>query len=155
MSEALDHVGAIYACRAHLDENLARVGTRHGRLYRPQHLRSAGVGDPDRGHSLRQIHRLAPCCIRATSTVLTTALIDSNGGAWRFCSAMDAEDLPRPRGDAASLLAKEALDTYSQDELLERVATLEAEIARVKAHHARAADHRQAADALFRPKGTD
>ena len=68
---------------------------------------------------------------------------------------MDAEDLPRPRGDAASLLAKESLDTYSQDELLERIATLEAEIARVKAHHARAASHRKAADELFRPRETD
>lgn len=68
---------------------------------------------------------------------------------------MDAEDLPRPRGDAASLLAKEALDTYSQDELMERIATLEAEIARVRAHHARAANHRQAADELFRPRETD
>jgi uncharacterized small protein (DUF1192 family) len=68
---------------------------------------------------------------------------------------MDEDDRPRPRGDAASLLAKELLDTYSQDELLERVALLEAEIARVKAHHARAASHRSAADALFRPKGSD
>ena len=65
---------------------------------------------------------------------------------------MDAEDLPRPRGDAASLLAKESLDTYSQDELMERVALLEAEIARVKAQHARAASHRQAADALFKAR---
>ena len=68
---------------------------------------------------------------------------------------MDAEDLPRPRGDAASLLAKESLDTYSQDELLERIATLEAEIARVRAQHAKAAQHRQAADELFRPRETD
>ena len=68
---------------------------------------------------------------------------------------MDAEDLPRPRGDAASLLAKDSLDTYSQDELMERVATLEAEIARVKAHRARAASHRKAADELFRPRETD
>jgi uncharacterized small protein (DUF1192 family) len=68
---------------------------------------------------------------------------------------MDADDLPRPRGDAASQLAKESLDTYSQDELMERIATLEAEIARVRAHHAKAASHRHAADALFRPKGAD
>jgi uncharacterized small protein (DUF1192 family) len=67
---------------------------------------------------------------------------------------MDAEDLPRPRGDAASLLAKESLDSYSQDELIDRIALLEAEIARVRAHHAKAADHRQAADALFRPRET-
>ena len=68
---------------------------------------------------------------------------------------MDEENLPRPRGDAASQLANESLDTYSQDELMERVALLEAEIARVKAHHGRAAGHRQAADALFRPRETD
>ena len=65
---------------------------------------------------------------------------------------MDAEDLPRPRGDCASQLAKESLDTYSQDELTARVVLLEAEIARVKAHHAKAARHRLAADALFTPR---
>ena len=68
---------------------------------------------------------------------------------------MDAEDLPRPRGDAASLLAKESLDTYSQDELMERVATLEAEIERIRARHARVEQDRAAADALFRPRETD
>jgi uncharacterized small protein (DUF1192 family) len=68
---------------------------------------------------------------------------------------MDEDDLPRPRGDAASQLAKESLDTYSQDELMERVALLEAEIARVKAHHGKVASHRQAADALFRPREGD
>jgi len=68
---------------------------------------------------------------------------------------MDEDDLPRPRGDAASLLAKESLDTYSQDELMERVALLEAEITRVKAHHGKAASHRQAADALFRTRESD
>lgn len=62
------------------------------------------------------------------------------------------EDLPRPKGDAASLLAKEALDSYSQDELAERIALLEAEIARVRAHRDKAAAHRAAADALFRPR---
>jgi uncharacterized small protein (DUF1192 family) len=68
---------------------------------------------------------------------------------------LDEEDLPRPRGDAASLLAKESLDSYSQDELMERIAQLEAEIARVKSHHAKAADHIRAADALFRRPETD
>jgi uncharacterized small protein (DUF1192 family) len=63
------------------------------------------------------------------------------------------DDLPRPRGDAASLLGKEALDSYSQAELLDRIALLEAEIARVKAQHAKAADHRKLADALFKSKG--
>jgi uncharacterized small protein (DUF1192 family) len=67
---------------------------------------------------------------------------------------MDEDDLPRPRGDAASQLAKESLDTYSQHELAARIALLEAEIARVKTHYSQAADHRQAADALFRPRET-
>lgn len=62
------------------------------------------------------------------------------------------DDLPRVKGDAASQLAKEALDVYSQDELTERVALLEAEIVRVKAHRDKASAHRVAADALFRPR---
>jgi uncharacterized small protein (DUF1192 family) len=62
------------------------------------------------------------------------------------------EDLPRPRGDAASLLSKESLDPYSQDELAERIATLEAEIARIRAHRDKVAAHRAAADAFFKPK---
>ena len=62
------------------------------------------------------------------------------------------DDLPRVRGDAASELAKEPLDSYSQDELMERVDLLEAEIARVREHHARAADKRKLADALFKPR---
>jgi uncharacterized small protein (DUF1192 family) len=62
------------------------------------------------------------------------------------------DDLPRIRGDAASRLAGEPLDAFSQDELIERVALLEAEIARVRAQHAKAASHRAVADALFKPK---
>lgn len=68
---------------------------------------------------------------------------------------MDEDDLPRMRSDAAGQLAKEALDTYSQDELMARIQLLEAEIARVKAHHAKAASHRKVADALFKPRETD
>ena len=67
------------------------------------------------------------------------------------------DDLPRPRASdqfgAASRLSTESLDPYSQAELTERIALLEAEIARVKAHHARAADRRKAADALFGGSG--
>ena len=62
---------------------------------------------------------------------------------------MELDDLPRPKGDAASKLAGEDLAPYSQDELGERIEMLEAEIARVKAHRDKAAAHRQAADALF------
>jgi uncharacterized small protein (DUF1192 family) len=60
------------------------------------------------------------------------------------------DDLPRAKGDAASLLAKELLDSYSQDELGERITLLEAEIARVAAHRSKVATHRAAADALFK-----
>lgn len=62
------------------------------------------------------------------------------------------DDLPRSRGDAASLLAKEVLDTYSQDELLDRILLLETEVARVREHHARAAERRKLADMLFKPR---
>ena len=62
------------------------------------------------------------------------------------------DDLPRIRGDAASRLAGEPLDTYSQDELLERISLLEAEIERVRAHHTKAAEKRKLADALFKPR---
>jgi uncharacterized small protein (DUF1192 family) len=62
------------------------------------------------------------------------------------------DDLPRVRGDAASQLAKEPLDTYSQDELMERIDLLQAEIERVRAQHAKAADKRKLADALFKPR---
>ena len=48
--------------------------------------------------------------------------IDSKRFALRCCTAMDDDDLPRVRGDAASQLAKESLDTYSQDELTARIA---------------------------------
>jgi uncharacterized small protein (DUF1192 family) len=65
------------------------------------------------------------------------------------------DDLPRSRSDAASLLGKESLDSYSQAELLDRITLLEAEIARVKAHHAKAADHRKLADALFAARRSD
>ena len=62
---------------------------------------------------------------------------------------MEDEDRPRPKGDAASKLAAEDLGPYSQDELAERIAMLQAEIARVESHQSKAAAHRDAAEALF------
>ena len=62
---------------------------------------------------------------------------------------MDDLERPRPKGDAASLLSAEDLSPYSQDELAERIALLEAEIARVESHRIKAAAHRSAADQLF------
>ena len=67
---------------------------------------------------------------------------------------MDEPDLPRPKGDAASRLSAEDLSPYSQDELGARIALLEAEIDRVKAHRDKAAQHRAAADALFGSPGS-
>ena len=80
---------------------------------------------------------------------ITLSRIDSKPVPLRCCAQMDDTDLPRPRGDAASRLAGEDLAPYSQTELTERIALLEAEIARVAAHRDRAAAHRAAADALF------
>ncbi|MBW8753945.1 MAG: DUF1192 domain-containing protein [Sphingomonadales bacterium] len=65
---------------------------------------------------------------------------------------MDDDDRPRPRGDSASRLAGESLDSYSQDELDARIELLETEIARVTAHRNRAAAHKAAADTFFKPK---
>ena len=64
------------------------------------------------------------------------------------------DDLPRPKGDNARKLASEQLDSYSHDELVERIALLEAEIARVRAHQAKATAHRLAAEAFFKPPST-
>ena len=68
---------------------------------------------------------------------------------------MENDDLPRMRSDCASRLSGESLDTYSQDELMARIQLLEAEIERVRIHHAKAADHRKLADGLFSPRDTD
>lgn len=70
---------------------------------------------------------------------------------------MDDEDRPKPRMPegsfgAASLLAGESLESYSLDELDTRVSLLQAEIARIGAHRARAADHMRAAEDMFRRK---
>ena len=62
---------------------------------------------------------------------------------------MDPDDLPRPQGDAARKLAGEVLDSYSVDELNERIQLCEAEVVRIVAHRDKAKAHRVAADALF------
>ena len=62
------------------------------------------------------------------------------------------DDRPRPKGDAASKLAAEDLGPYSQNELADRIALLEAESERVTAHLDKAAARMAAADALFGKK---
>ena len=69
---------------------------------------------------------------------------------------MEDDDRPFPSGglrqDAASQIGRESLDSYSLDELDLRIAQLEAELTRVRAHRARYSAQRLAAEALFRPK---
>jgi len=83
-------------------------------------------------------------------TALAFGLVDSKRRKVEFAFRMDDDDRPRARSDAASQLALEPLDRLSQDELAERIALLEAEIARIKAHRDKVSAHRAAAEALFR-----
>jgi uncharacterized small protein (DUF1192 family) len=55
----------------------------------------------------------------------------------------------RPDDPLASLAAQD-LDPFSQDELEERIAALQNEIARVRVHMEAVSRHRSAADALFK-----
>ncbi len=59
---------------------------------------------------------------------------------------------PAASDGAAGLLARESLDRFSRDELDHRIALLEAEIARVKAHAKSYEAHRLAAEQLFSRK---
>jgi uncharacterized small protein (DUF1192 family) len=81
-------------------------------------------------------------------------VVDSGRNESERAIAMDDDDRPRARGDAASLLSRESLDTYSREELDERVLLLEAEIARIKAHKDKGEAHRLAAEAFFKPKAS-
>jgi uncharacterized small protein (DUF1192 family) len=63
---------------------------------------------------------------------------------------MEADDLPRRARDLVAELAKQDLDPLSVEELEERVAALEAEIARARRRIDYAVNHRASADALFR-----
>jgi uncharacterized small protein (DUF1192 family) len=61
------------------------------------------------------------------------------------------EDVPvrRVRGQAVTELAREDLELYGVEELHERIAALEAEIARMQAMIGKKQSVRSAADALF------
>ncbi|NIJ19715.1 uncharacterized small protein (DUF1192 family) [Sphingomonas naasensis] len=64
---------------------------------------------------------------------------------------MDAdENLPRRKDDLVVQLGKQDLDPLSVEELGERIALLESEIARCKSKIQRAVNHRASADALFK-----
>lgn len=66
-------------------------------------------------------------------------------------AVMTLDDLdPRPqRGAALSALGREDLDLYSVEELTERIALLESEIARARSAIEGKSSQRSAADALF------
>ncbi|MBN8845301.1 MAG: DUF1192 domain-containing protein [Sphingomonadales bacterium] len=63
---------------------------------------------------------------------------------------MDDDDLPRRRDDTLAALIKQSLDPLSVEELDERIAVLETEIARAKAHKAAAGSFKASAEALFK-----
>lgn len=63
---------------------------------------------------------------------------------------MDDDDLPRRRDDILVALTKQSLDPLSVEELKDRVAVLEAEIARTGAHMAAAGAFKANAEALFK-----
>lgn len=64
---------------------------------------------------------------------------------------MDLDEFaPRPKQDALAGLQRQDLDPLSVDELHERIAVLEAEIARTRAKIDKAVNQRASADALFR-----
>ncbi|MHB8531031.1 MAG: DUF1192 family protein [Caulobacteraceae bacterium] len=61
-------------------------------------------------------------------------------------------EVRRGRGAALIETGKEDLDLFALEELEERIASLEAEIARVRAHMKRKAAGKTAAEALFSRK---
>ena len=63
---------------------------------------------------------------------------------------MDDDDFPRRRDDVLAALTRQALDPLSVEELDDRIAALEAEIARTKGHKAAAGSFKASAEALFR-----
>lgn len=63
---------------------------------------------------------------------------------------MDDDDLPRRRDDVLTALIKQSLDPLSLGELDDRIATLETEIERVKAHRSAATSHKAIAESLFK-----
>jgi uncharacterized small protein (DUF1192 family) len=64
---------------------------------------------------------------------------------------MDGDEiLPRRNDDPVGQLARQDLDPFSVEELGERIAALEAEIARCRVKMERAVNHRASADALFK-----
>lgn len=62
----------------------------------------------------------------------------------------DDDDGPRRRSDDLTALVKQPLDPLSVDELHDRIAVLEGEVARTRAHMAAAAAFKSSAEAFFK-----
>src|SRR3546814_18568274 len=73
-----------------------------------------------------------------------------NAGTSEKGHAMDDDDLPRRQGGALAALTREPLDPLSVDALDDRIAALEAEIARVNAPKHAAPSHKAVAEELVR-----
>lgn len=63
---------------------------------------------------------------------------------------MDDDDLPRRRDDILAALIRQPLDPFSVEELKDRIALLEGEAERTRAHLAAAGSFKANAEALFR-----
>ena len=63
---------------------------------------------------------------------------------------MDDDFFSSKPDDPLVQLGRQDLDPLSQDELHERIEALEAEISRIRSHMQAVAQHRSAADALFK-----
>ena len=63
---------------------------------------------------------------------------------------MDMDDHPPVRSEPLAQLVREDLDRLSVDELTDRIAQLQGEIARCRAKREYAVNHRASADALFK-----
>jgi uncharacterized small protein (DUF1192 family) len=63
---------------------------------------------------------------------------------------MDDDNEPRRRDDMLTALIKQSLDPLSITELDDRIAVLEGEIERVRAHKAAATSHKAIAESLFK-----
>lgn len=109
---------------------------------------------PELYPSLVTIAQRLPCPFWKDDYGLTpkgASAVDRKGPAPEAGPTMDAdENLPRRKDDLPAQLGKQDLDPYSVEELEERVALLEAEIARTKTRIECAVNHRASADALFK-----
>ncbi len=65
---------------------------------------------------------------------------------------MDDDFLPKTKDDPLAALGRQDLGPLSRDELTARIAALDTEIARTRAHLAEAGTVKSAADALFSRK---